>query len=388
MARPRALCSGSEVRDARCRRPEGSAARWSPVSRERRPSPCGWDSAWPRVRRKPHSVAPCAVFGHARHPSQLASHIHAMRAFRFAARLSCPQSTASGSRQRPSRASDPASPTRPTMRFHNVSLEPALPASGWRKISLGSWRPTGDSSIYVPLDLDLEPMLQRLPAGVRLTHFVAAVLGRVLSRHRAFNALVRFGRIHPREDVDVFFHVHRETSAGQDLSGFVVRDLGRKSLLQVAAEFRKAVAQVREHDPEMRLVKRRFRNVPGLLARAALNAIGFCCYSLNLPGRLFGAPCDSFGGVMVSNLGSLGVEQAFIPIAPYTRVGLCVAIGAVTKRVRVTQRGEAILQARRSTTLSFTFDHRLGDGFQLSQVLAEVQRHFSNPAEIVEELQS
>jgi len=44
----------------------------------------------------------------------------------------------------------------------NVELHPALKMTAWRKISVGSWRPIGDSQVYCELDLDAEPALRWL----------------------------------------------------------------------------------------------------------------------------------------------------------------------------------------------------------------------------------
>src|SRR5688572_1270978 len=127
-------------------------------------------------------------------------------------------------------------------RFANVALHPAEPASGWRRISLGSWRPTGDSSIHAALDLDVEPLERALP-GARLTHVVAAALGRVLNEHPAYNSVVRFGRIHRRRSVDVFFHVLRSRAAQEDLTGVVVRGCERKGLDEIGVELDTAAAE-------------------------------------------------------------------------------------------------------------------------------------------------
>ena len=50
---------------------------------------------------------------------------------------------------------------------------------------------------------------------------------------------------------------------------------------------------------------------------------------LNLDLRWAGIPSDPFGSVMITNVGSLGLDTAYVPLVPYSHVPILLALGAV-----------------------------------------------------------
>src|SRR5688500_18287747 len=96
----------------------------------------------------------------------------------------------------------------------NMILGPALKISGWRKVAIGTWATAADPSVYGVLDIEVEAALRYLDkikakTDVKLTlsHFCGRVLAEVIRRHPDINCVLRFGRLYPRKNVDVFFQV-------------------------------------------------------------------------------------------------------------------------------------------------------------------------------------
>lgn len=265
----------------------------------------------------------------------------------------------------------------------NVHLGAPFRLSAWRKISLGSWRPVGDSSVHGLLEIEAEPALRYIETWSRvahervtLTHFAIRACGEMLRRHPEINAIVRFGRIYPRRSCDVFAHAAADP-AGSDLSGVLVRQADAKSVAAIAAEIRPQVAAIKtQKDSSFLRVKGMMRRWPGVLTRALLDVLGFVLYSLNLWSPLLGAPRDSFGSMMVTNIGSLGLKMAFVPMAPYTRVPLVMALGAVHQRAIV--RADRVVAAR-VFCACWTFDHRIIDGVHAAQMARTFETICSDP---------
>ena len=63
--------------------------------------------------------------------------------------------------------------------------------------------------------------------------------------------------------------------------------------------------------------------------------------------------------MMITNVGSLGLEEAYVPLVPYSRVPLILAMGAV-EEVPVVE-GDQVVPGKRMR-LCATFDHRVLDG--------------------------
>ena len=73
---------------------------------------------------------------------------------------------------------------------------------------------------------------------------------------------------------------------------------------------------------------------------------------------------------MVTSLGSLGLESAFVPLVAYSRVPLVVAPGRITDQP-VVENGQVV--PGKVMSLNVTLDHRMIDGAHAT-VLARVLR--------------
>ncbi len=265
----------------------------------------------------------------------------------------------------------------------NIPLGPPLRLSSWRKVAIGTWRSAGDPSVYGIADLQARPAIDYLEkikdrTGVRvtLTHFAGRAVAEVLSRHHEINAILRWGRLYPRKSVDIFFQVASD-GKGRDLSGTTIREADKKSIEAIGREMQERIDRIRtQGDPEFKQMKGLFGMLPGFLAGPLLSISGFIMYSLNLWSPLMGAPRDPFGSAMITNIGSLGLETAFAPLVPYSRVPLLISMGAVVDKP-VVQDGKVV--AAPVVRLCVTFDHRLVDGVHAAKMYKTLEAIFRDP---------
>lgn len=265
----------------------------------------------------------------------------------------------------------------------NMDLGPALQLSPWRKIAIGTWRTAGDPSVYGILEVDMGPALAyieklRAATGLRitLTHFAGKAIAETLRRHPDINCILRFGRLYPRKHVDVFFQVASD-SGGKDLSGMVIRDADTKSIPAICREMDERVRTIREKgDPEFKKMKGMMGMAPGFLVRYLLDAASLLMYALNIWSPLLGSPRDPFGSVMITNIGSLGLDMAFAPLVPYSRVPILIALGAA-KQQPIVQDGKITIAS--VSQICATFDHRLVDGVHGSHMARTFKKIFANP---------
>jgi len=269
------------------------------------------------------------------------------------------------------------------MLYRHIRYAKTLKASSWRKIAIGTWRSAGDPSTYGHIELNAEPALrfikhesEKSGQKITMTHFTGRVLAECIARHPAINSVLRFGRLYSRRSVDIFFQAATDME-GQDLSGITLRQVDQLSLPQMAQEMNERVARLRaKGDQEFGKMKNTFRWVPGWLAWTIVNFSGFFCYTLNLWSPLLGAPKDPFGSAMLTNIGSLGIDMAFVPLVPYSRVPLVMALGAIHDRP-VVHDGEIVIE--KTVTLGVTMDHRIIDGVHASHMLRTLKQIFANP---------
>lgn len=269
----------------------------------------------------------------------------------------------------------------------NVDLVPKRDLSSFRKIAIGTWQTAKDPSVYGSMEVPMDEALAYIEAfraqhGRRLTvtHLVGKVVAVMLEEMPDANAILRFNRIYLRQDIGIFFQVVMEDpETGQiDLSGVTIREANEKSLLDFVDVFEKAAAKVRAgKDEEKEQTRQTFKGLPGWLVGWVLDLVGLLSYTFNLDMRWAGLPKDAFGSVMVTNIGSLGLKTAYVPLVPYSRVPLLIAMGAVEKKAVVGE--DDTVKVAKVMGLHATFDHRILDGAHAAHMSKTVQKYFADP---------
>ena len=268
----------------------------------------------------------------------------------------------------------------------NLDLRPAPPAGAFRKLALGTWRTPRDPSAYASLELRMEPALafmaeHRARTGRRLTvtHLVAKAAADALRRHPEANVVLRGQRSWQREDVGVCVLVVQpaQGSSRVDLTTATVHRADALSLEALADALEAKVSRVRaRQDVEIERGKRRSSLLPGWLMGPALRLLSFVWYGLNVNLRRVGMPFDPFGSVAVTNLGSLGLEQGYVAMVPYTRVPLLLAPGRVRDEPVVES---GALVPGKVMTLTCTWDARLLDVDLVARVLRHIGGALEDP---------
>lgn len=233
------------------------------------------------------------------------------------------------------------------------------------------------------LDLPVDPalaFLQTFPSGtpLTLTHYVTKVAAYCLKVYPDLNHVLRLGNLYERKQVDIFISTLLKTTRGKDLSGFVIRDVNSRSLAEVANITQAQTDDLRHgRDEEHRKVQQIVNPLPSFILRPLLLFQDFMQYVLNMSIPFLATPKDRFGSAMITNIGSLGIENAFIPLSPYTRCPLIVGIGK-PREIPIVLNGQVI--PCNSAILTFTFDHRYADGANCAPMIRRFKKVFLDPS--------
>jgi pyruvate dehydrogenase E2 component (dihydrolipoamide acetyltransferase) len=268
----------------------------------------------------------------------------------------------------------------------NLSLVKKKDLSSFRKIALGTWRTAYDPSIYGTIILRMDRAHDyiarfRARTGRRLTvsHLMAKASAMALAQCPEANAVLRWNRIYLRQRIGVFFQVlmAEEGEDKVDLSGATLYDLERKTLLEIVDEFEAKVKLVRQRkDPALEKTRATFQSIPYLLLRPFLRVLSFLSFTLNLDLRALGIASDPFGSLMITNVGSLGLDTAYAPLVPFSRVPILFAIGEVREHAFV-ENGRVTVG--RAMSVNATLDHRVIDGFHASAIARVLREWMENP---------
>jgi pyruvate dehydrogenase E2 component (dihydrolipoamide acetyltransferase) len=260
-------------------------------------------------------------------------------------------------------------------------LPTSAPPSTWRLIALSAWGRPRDPSVYGWLDLDVSHALAYLEARagttpkLTLTHLVGKALGLAIADCPSVNAIIRRGRIEPREHIDVFFQVAYEQ--GQNLSGTKIADVDRKPVEVIARELAQRASAIRAHeDHALSRSDARLSRLPAALRTLALRLVESAVYDWQLDLTRFGVPRDAFGSAMVTNVGVFGLPHGFAPLVPFSRVPIVLTLGMV-REAPVVERGQLVV--RPVLPIGVTLDHRVLDGYQAGKLAQRFEAIMSDP---------
>lgn len=254
----------------------------------------------------------------------------------------------------------------------------------FRRMAIGTWHAADDPTVYGTLEVRMDKAMAwieryRARTGLRVTvsHLVARAVAEMLRENPDANALLRFHRLWLRKRIGVFLQVALvdEATGRADLSGVTLYDLERKSMREVVTEMEEKVRHVRAGtDRTLEGSRRRFDLIPQCLMNLVLRFVSFWMYDLNLP--FPGMPRDPFGSIVVTNVGALGLDTAYVPLLPFARVPMLLALGAV-RAVPVVDNGAVV--PGQVMKIHATFDHRYLDGVHLSRMAQLLRSWLEDP---------
>jgi pyruvate dehydrogenase E2 component (dihydrolipoamide acetyltransferase) len=267
----------------------------------------------------------------------------------------------------------------------NLRIRRKADLSTFRKMALGTWHTAYDPSVYGSLTLRMEraeAYLDRFrqATGKRLTfsHMMAKAAAAALQAMPDANAILRLGGIYLRDRIGVFFQVVLEDPiTGEiDLSGATIFEPEDKTLLAIVDEFQERTARVRGGSDRKDAARNIFRRAPSFAIGPILDAVGFFGYTLNLDLEKLGVPNDAFGSIMITNIGTLGLEEAYPPLVPYSRVPIVMAMGAIHDAA-VVENGAVV--PGRVMKVCATFDHRVLDGAHAAIMVRTLRSWMEDP---------
>lgn len=249
-----------------------------------------------------------------------------------------------------------------------------------RKVAVASWRPSRDGRIYTRAEVDASAALAycarvQRETGVRvtITHVVGVALAHALRDEPDIRARIVLGRVVPLAACDICFAV--DIGAGSDLVPMKVAGVDRLTPSQVAVELERGVAGLRAgRDRAHRRTSTIVRVAPSWAMRPIVAVAGLLAGGLGLPA--FGQPGFPLGSGFVSNVGSLGLDEAFLAPLPLARTPVYLSIGAVRDRA-VVEDGKVVV--RPVVVLVATGDHRLIDGAHAARLTEAVRHGVTHP---------
>ncbi len=268
----------------------------------------------------------------------------------------------------------------------------SVPFSVWRKIAMATWQPRRDPIIWATMDIDAGRLLDyiedvRAATGQHVTpmDLVGRASAKVFEALPGLNGRVVFGNFVPSPTIDCFFVVSLRTdptsgaeASSTDLSGTVVRRVDQKAPWVIAKEIADRAGSIRhDKDPQFKQAKAVARALPPVLLGPVMDAIAFVTESLQMPLPLLGMEARPYGSILISNVGTYGLDTAAAPWPTFCHVPIGMMMGAVTDKV-VARDGKAVV--RPMLPLMIGLDHRFVDGYQAATMSRVFRGYLADPA--------
>jgi hypothetical protein len=240
----------------------------------------------------------------------------------------------------------------------------------FRKVAIATWNAGGDPSVYGFLEFDVSHM-QDISSPMP---YVIKALASTMKDHRELNAIIRFGRIFYREQIDISVLINIVEGKGKDLSFATLENVDQMDIKDIAKAVAGSADLIRQRkDPKLGVALKLVKYIPVLLVRLLLNVYSYISHDLNISLAWLKLPANPFGAVIVTNVGSLGINKALVPLVPFTRAAALVSIGKILQEPKVIN-NEIVI--RKIMHLGVTFDHRYFDGSHAATMIRDFQAHF------------
>ncbi len=266
----------------------------------------------------------------------------------------------------------------------NIIKGKKVPLTSFRTLAIGSWAHSKSPEIYSQITLPIDQVLQTLSkynkdqnCTVNTTHFFAKALAICLHKYPDLNTVLIRNSLYYRNTVQLFFQTVFKDNSTYDLSGISIecsKTLSLKALSIIVTQKTKAIRK--KQDTEINTVRKLLKQCPAWLSPVIISMMDFILYTCNLSLEKYRIPKDRMGSAMISNIGSLGIQQAYAPLFPTCRCPLSITIGKKHDHTFIRNKKVEIKQA---ITISFTADHRYFDGSHVAKAIKTINAIFQSP---------
>jgi len=254
-----------------------------------------------------------------------------------------------------------------------------------RKIAISSWKPQKDSAMTgcVPVDMTnaLKFMEEANKSGIKLTPtvLVGKAVAEALREIPEVNGRIVFGRFLPRSTIDVCFLVAVPES--KNLGYATLRSVDKMSLSAIADGITKNASNVRTgKDENFKANVDLARMMPTILLNPVVQLAGFLGNVIGLTIKPLGLDAHAFGSIVVTSIGSLGIEEAYAPFTPMFHVPAVATVCAIKRKAVVVENDK--IEVRSIMNITFTVDHRLLDAVEGSKFMKKLEHLLTHPTEM------
>ena len=266
--------------------------------------------------------------------------------------------------------------------MQNIELLEEKKMTVFRKLAISSWKKPVDPKIYTRIKCDLSSLDTYLSTinispKISLIHVFSKIMAIVCKAHPEINTTIIRKKTYQRKHITGFIHTHLSTKNGYDLLGVSIENIDQLSLIEISKLIQTKTKELKQNkNKKINNAKRVIQNIPVILCEFAISLFDFAMYTLNINHNFIGLPGDQYGSFGITAVGSLGFEEAFVPLFPFSRCGIMLSVG---KPFETYEYDGAKHVKKKYVYVCFTIDHRYFDGAHFSKPLRLFKKIINNP---------
>lgn len=238
----------------------------------------------------------------------------------------------------------------------------------FRRIAPALWNNPQDPSVYGFIELDISDLNNK---SLLLPVLIKSV-AETISLHPELSQMVKWGQIFNRQEKGLTVMVN--IPERKDLSALYVPLNRCENIKLIENLLEEKIKKIRDYqDPHLGHALEFLGTSPWFFIRFFLKIYSLLTYELGLPIPLKFLPYRPFGSVILSNVGSLGIQKALLPLVPLSRATMMISIGEWSEEVKYHNNQ---ISVRQIINLGVTFDHRILDGSHAGHMLQDFKKSF------------
>lgn len=193
---------------------------------------------------------------------------------------------------------------------------------------------------------------------ITMTHIVTQGAAWGLYKMRRDVGRLPWGTFKSSEKIGVTVLV--DFDGGKDLVPVTIWDAHKMTIFEIAKYVTDKVQRVKKGKDERHNKSTATASfIPSFIAQPALYVLPYIAANLGISLNFMGVRSDTFGHIVVTNVGPMGYTSAFAPLCPPLQQMALICTGTIQKRPIVKEDGK--IEAANMMTTIATGDHRFGD---------------------------
>jgi pyruvate dehydrogenase E2 component (dihydrolipoamide acetyltransferase) len=248
---------------------------------------------------------------------------------------------------------------------------------------IASWSDPSEGNIYGVVEVDvtkaqlyIEKLRKEHGEHITITHISLKALALGVREAPCLNGRLICGRFFPFTTIDMGCLVALD--GGKDLANAKLTEIDKRSIVDICRQLRQKTEKLRQgKDEDFNKTTSTLQMLPIEAIQFIVSTVGYLASALGLNFPALGARPFPFGCALVTSVGMMGLDLAFVPFLPFARVPFLAMIGSVVRKPRVMENDR--IEVRPIVTMTATMDHRFVDGAQAARMAARVKEVMEDP---------